>query len=75
MAINPTACYYGRHIGCVNVLMNPDCRLCADRLTHAVNQVVHRTTASTVDAPSLRVDYTIGIPRRHVHAQPDRTRV
>jgi len=37
MAIPNTACYYGRHFGCVTMLQNPDCRRCADRLTHAVN--------------------------------------
>jgi len=37
MAIQNTACYYGRHFGCVTMLQNPDCRRCADRLTHAVN--------------------------------------
>ncbi len=62
MALDTTACYYGRHIGCVNVLMNPDCRLCADRLTHAVNQVVHRATASTTDVSVLRVDYAVPSP-------------
>ena len=37
MAIQNTACYYGRHFGCVTMLQNPDCRRCSDRLTHAVN--------------------------------------
>lgn len=37
MAIQNTACYYGRHFGCVTMLQNPDSRRSADRLTHAVN--------------------------------------
>jgi len=37
MAIQNTACYYGRHFGCVTMLQDSDCRRCADRLTHAVN--------------------------------------
>jgi hypothetical protein len=53
--IDITACYYGRHIGCVNVLQDPDCRHCVDRLTLAVNQVIRHTTASTTDAPVRRM--------------------
>jgi hypothetical protein len=37
MATINTACYYGLHFGCVNALLNPDCRRCAERLTHVVN--------------------------------------
>ena len=29
-------CYYGRHIGCPYA-NDPNCRQCAERLTHAVN--------------------------------------
>jgi hypothetical protein len=65
MAIDTTACYYGRHFGCVNVLLDPDCRLCAERLTHAVNQAVHHTTASAVDAPTVA---TIGLRREDTAA-------
>jgi hypothetical protein len=36
------ACYYGRHVGCMNV-NDPTCRRCAERLTNAVNQVVRPT--------------------------------
>jgi hypothetical protein len=69
MTLDNTACYYGRHFGCVNVLQNPDCRLCAERLTHAVNQVVRQTTASTADAPLLRLEYAVKIPRQRTHAE------
>jgi len=34
------ACYYGRHVGCVNV-NDPNCRRCAESLTNAVNHVLH----------------------------------
>jgi hypothetical protein len=34
------ACYYGCHVGCVNV-NDPNCRRCAERLTNAVNHVLH----------------------------------
>ncbi len=46
MATRNTACYYGRHIGCLNATNNPDCRLCAERLTNAVNRVLHPTAPS-----------------------------
>jgi hypothetical protein len=75
MAINTTACYYGRHFGCVNVLMDPDCRLCAERLTHAVNQAVHRTTASASEAPVLRLDHAVRIPRHYVQSDGKQVQV
>ena len=58
MAIQKTACYYGRHFGCVTMLRNPDCRICADRLTHAVNvgsltnsaNQLHETAMSSAEA-------------------------
>ena len=46
MATRNTACYYGRHIGCLNATNNSDCRLCAERLTNAVNRVLHPTAAN-----------------------------
>ena len=39
------ACYYGLRIGCPNAT-NPDCRLCAERLTQAVNQVLRSMEVS-----------------------------
>jgi hypothetical protein len=32
------ACYYGQHIGCPYA-DDPNCRRCAERLTHAVNYI------------------------------------
>ncbi|MGZ8879488.1 MAG: hypothetical protein ACXW1N_04100 [Halobacteriota archaeon] len=40
-------CFYGVHIGCPGST-NPDCRVCAERLTHVVNQVM-RQTASDIE--------------------------
>jgi hypothetical protein len=42
MIAKNSVCYYGRHVGCVNV-NDPNCRRCAERLTDAVNQVVRPT--------------------------------
>ncbi|MGD0171145.1 MAG: hypothetical protein ABSB81_03355 [Halobacteriota archaeon] len=39
------ACYYGLRIGCPNAT-NPNCRLCAERLTHAVDQMLRSMAAS-----------------------------
>jgi hypothetical protein len=36
MVINNNVCYYGQHIGCPYA-NDPNCRRCAERLTHAVN--------------------------------------
>jgi hypothetical protein len=57
MAIQNTACYYGRHFGCMTMLQDPNCRRCADRLTHAVNagsfprsaNQLHETAMSNVE--------------------------
>lgn len=51
MAIKNTACYYGLHFGCINTFNDPDCRKCAERLTHAVNQVLRPT--ATCNAETL----------------------
>ncbi|MGZ4891528.1 MAG: hypothetical protein ACXV2B_04625 [Halobacteriota archaeon] len=42
-------CYYGLRVGCPNAT-NPNCQLCAERLTHAVNQVLRSGTASDAEA-------------------------
>lgn len=34
--MSDNVCYYGRHIGCPYA-DDPNCRRCAERLTHAVN--------------------------------------
>lgn len=41
-------CYYGLRIGCPNAT-NPTCQLCAERLTRAVNQILHSVTASDAE--------------------------
>jgi hypothetical protein len=46
MIAKNSACYYGRHVGCVNV-NDPNCRRCAERLTDAVNQV-QKTARATM---------------------------
>ncbi len=42
MIAEDNACYYGRHVGCVNV-NDPNCRRCAEGLTNAVNQLFRPT--------------------------------
>jgi len=40
-----SVCYYGLRVGCPSTA-NPECRLCAERLTHAVNQVLRSMTTT-----------------------------
>ncbi|MGA7075435.1 MAG: hypothetical protein WBZ42_02660 [Halobacteriota archaeon] len=49
MATNKNLCYYGLHIGCLNA-NNPNCRTCAEHLTHAVNYIAHEATTCSVGA-------------------------
>ena len=54
MAKSNNVCYYGRHIGCLNA-DDPMCRLCAERLTRAVEWELHRA-APAVNGRMLDVD-------------------
>jgi hypothetical protein len=49
-------CYYGLRIGCPSAT-NPDCRLCAERLTHAVNQVLRSMEASGAEQVTRPVNH------------------
>ncbi len=41
MAPSNDICYYGLHFGCLNALHDTECKRCAERLTHAVQSVLH----------------------------------
>jgi hypothetical protein len=41
-------CYYGLRVGCPNAT-NPNCQLCAERLTRAVNQMLRSVTTSDAE--------------------------
>jgi hypothetical protein len=41
MVTKNSGCYYGVHFGCLNAALDPHCRRCAQRLTNAVNYVLH----------------------------------
>ena len=41
MATRSSGCYYGVHFGCLCAARDPNCRRCAERLTNAVNYVLH----------------------------------
>ncbi|MGZ4905713.1 MAG: hypothetical protein ACXV3U_02520 [Halobacteriota archaeon] len=34
-------CYYAGHVGCLNATQDSSCRLCAERLSHAVQHVLY----------------------------------
>jgi hypothetical protein len=42
------ACYYGLRVGCPNAT-NSNCRLCVERLTRAVGQMLHSLTTSETE--------------------------
>ncbi|MGA3198774.1 MAG: hypothetical protein ABSD89_05145 [Halobacteriota archaeon] len=42
-------CYYGLHVGCPNATL-PDCRMCADRLTRAVDRLASSMAANDGEA-------------------------
>ena len=46
---NEQACHYGLRVGCPNAT-NPNCQLCAERLTRAVNQMLRSVTTSDAEA-------------------------
>ncbi|MGA3198783.1 MAG: hypothetical protein ABSD89_05190 [Halobacteriota archaeon] len=50
MVTKKLGCYYGVHFGCLNAACDPNCDMCAERLTNAVNYVLHQGVSST-DAP------------------------
>jgi hypothetical protein len=41
-------CYYGLRVGCPNAT-NPNCQLCAERLTRAVNQILRSVITSDAE--------------------------
>ena len=43
------ACYYGLRVGCPNAT-NLNCRLCAERLTRAVDQMLRSVATSDTEA-------------------------
>jgi hypothetical protein len=48
MMMSEQVCYYGLHIGCPNAT-NPNCQLCAKRLTRAVNQMLRSVPTSDAE--------------------------
>jgi hypothetical protein len=47
MVTKNSGCYYGVHFGCLNAARDPNCDRCAERLTNAVNYVLHPGVSST----------------------------
>jgi|GEM_PF-1229869 len=45
MTTENSVCFYGLRVGCPSA-SNPNCRTCADRLTHAVNEMLRSTGRS-----------------------------
>ena len=41
MVTKNSGCYYGVHFGCLCAARDPNCCRCAERLTNAVNIVLH----------------------------------
>ena len=65
MTRNKNVCYYGLHVGCLNAT-SPDCRTCAEHLTHAVNHMAHEATICSVEADNEGARYTLTLRREVV---------
>ncbi len=58
MTLKNSVCYYGLRVGCPSA-KDPDCRRCAERLAHAVNQVL-RQMATTGAGTSNNTSESFG---------------
>jgi len=47
MSTKNSGCYYAMHFGCLNAARHPNCDGCAERLTNAVNYVLHSRVSDT----------------------------
>ena len=65
MVTKNSVCYYGAHFGCLNAASEPNCRRCAQRLTNAVNYVLH-SGVNDIDASRTRTaPYAGGAAETH----------
>jgi hypothetical protein len=58
MVTKNSGCYYGVHFGCLNVALDAHCRRCAQRLTNAVNYVLHSGVNNTDASRTWTAPYT-----------------
>ncbi len=61
MTTKQNVCYYGLHIGCLNAT-SPDCRTCAEHLTHAVTYVAREATTLRVGTHNDGAHHTLTLP-------------
>jgi len=55
-----SGCYYGVHFGCLNAARDPNCDRCAERLTNAVNYVLHPGVNDTDASPTWTAPRAVG---------------
>ena len=60
MVTKNSVCYYGAHFGCLNAASEPNCRRCAQRLTNAVNYVLHPDVNDTDASRTWTVPHAVG---------------
>jgi hypothetical protein len=69
MITKNSGCYYGVHFGCLCAARDPNCRKCAERLTNAVNYVLHPSVNDT-DAPNTWTPlYASGAAEAHAEEE------
>ena len=60
MVTKSSVCYYAAHFGCLNAASEPNCRMCAQRLTNAVNYVLHRGVNDTDTSRTWTAPHAVG---------------
>ncbi len=70
MAPSNDICYYGLHFGCLNADHNNECTRCAERLTHAVQRVLHpgQEAQETVDEANGKHTRVVANRRQDWHS-------
>ena len=60
MVTKNSVCYYAAHFGCLNAASEPNCRMCAQRLTNAVNYVLHPGVNDTDASRTWTASHAVG---------------
>jgi hypothetical protein len=60
MVTKSSVCYYAAHFGCLNAASEPNCRMCAQRLTNAVNYVLHPGVNDTDTSRTWTAPHAVG---------------
>ncbi len=62
---NDNVCYYGLHFGCLNATRGAECRECAERLTRAVQRILHPAREASDAHDAQHEDHSGGTANGH----------